>query len=69
MRIDKIKAMLTERYCVIISRASQIVNIATAAGEDGDVSRDITSGINVCINDISDVVTILEQLADALEDK
>ena len=69
MRIDKIKATLTERYRVIISRASQIANIAMAASDDGDVSRDITSSINVCINDISDVVTLLEQLADALEDK
>ena len=69
MRIDKIKATLTERYRVIISRASTIVNIATDASEAGDVSRDVTSSINTCINDISDVVTLLEQLADALEDK
>ena len=69
MSIDKIKTTLTERYRVIISRASKIVNIATSASEAGDVSRDVTSSINTCINDISDVVALLEQLADALEDK
>ena len=68
MRIDRLQTTLTNRYKTIISKASQIVNIARASSDEGDVSRDITSSINTCLNDIGDVVKMLEQLADALEE-